>query len=122
MAPTYTGLAIANAPEAVAGLLEGRHELDDSAENYANFDWTIQHQFTLLSQNSVFIMIVNGFKDLFLNLAPYYFSIPSARKHSLKYYNNMSQSAQDGDARRASLLTEEIMRESLDFWAQTKFY
>jgi len=120
MAPTYTGLAVSNAPEAVAALLDGRLALDDSPQKFADFDWTIQHEFTLLSQNSVFIMIVNGFKDLFLNLAPYYFSIPAARQHSFIYYENMAKAAQDGDARRASLLTEEIMQESLKFWAQTK--
>ena len=69
MAPTYTCLAVSNAPDAVIALLDGRQDLGDSSKKFAVFDWKIQHQFTLLSENAVFIMIVNGFQALFLNLA-----------------------------------------------------
>ncbi len=122
MAPTYTGLAVANAPEEVVLLLDGRHKLNNSPAEYAQFDWNIQHQFTLLSENPVFIMILNGFMDMFLNLAPAYFSIPAARQHSHQYYTDMAQAAQDRNVERAEKLTGDIMRESLNFWAQTKFY
>ncbi len=122
MAPTYTGLAVFNAPDEVVSLLENRHQLDDSPEKYSIFDWTIQHQFTMLSKNPVFTMIMNGFKELFLNLAPYYFSIPAARQHSHQYYTDLAKAAQDRNIEGAEKLTTDIMQESLNFWAQTKFY
>jgi len=34
----------------------------------------------------------------------------------------MAQAAQDRNVERAEKLTGDIMRESLNFWAQTKFY
>jgi len=121
MAPMYTALAVSNAAANVARLLEGRHNLDESPEQYTEFDWMLQHQLTILGENPVFIMILNGFKDMYLNLAPFYFAIPDARQASFTYYKHLSEAASNKDAFRASALTEDIMRDSLTFWLQTKF-
>ena len=121
MAPSYSAQAIALEPNEVKKVLEGRQQLDQSPEQYTHFDWNLQHQLTLLSQNPIYVMILNGFKDLFLNLAPFYFAIPDARKHSSEYYNDMAKAATAHDPQRAKMLTENIMRESLVYWQQTKF-
>jgi GntR family negative regulator for fad regulon and positive regulator of fabA len=94
--------------------------LDESPKAFTHFDWALQHELVLLSENPVFIMILNGFENLFLNLAPYYFSIPEARQHSQQYYTDLSEAAVKKDIDRAKNLTENIMRESLSFWQQTK--
>jgi GntR family transcriptional regulator, negative regulator for fad regulon and positive regulator of fabA len=120
MAPMYTASAVSNAPGKVVQILEGRKELNDSPKSFTNFDWTLQHNLVLLSENPVFIMILNGFEDLFLNLAPFYFAIPEARQHSQQYYIDLSEAAKNKDIYRAKILTEDIMRESLSFWQQTK--
>jgi GntR family transcriptional regulator, negative regulator for fad regulon and positive regulator of fabA len=119
MAPMYTALAIENSPHKVVNLLNGRHELADIPEDFSQFDWILQHELTLLSENPVFMMILNGFKDLYLNLAPIYFSIPSARQHSMQYYQDLAKAAEDKNGKRARTLTKEIMRDSLSFWQQT---
>jgi GntR family transcriptional regulator, negative regulator for fad regulon and positive regulator of fabA len=120
MAPMYTASAVSNAADQVVLILKGRHVLDESPIAFTNFDWNLQHELVLLSKNPVFIMILNGFENLFLNLAPYYFSIPEARQHSLQYYADLSEAAEKKDVNRAKTLTEDIMRESLNFWHQTK--
>jgi GntR family transcriptional regulator, negative regulator for fad regulon and positive regulator of fabA len=119
MAPMYTALAIENSPHKVVNLLNGRHELADVPEDFSQFDWILQHELTLLSENPVFMMILNGFKDLYLNLAPIYFSIPSARQHSMHYYQDLANAAEDKNVELARTLTKEIMRDSLSFWQQT---
>jgi len=121
MAPMYTALAITNAPRKIARLLEGRSKLNQSAVKFAHFDWNLHHTLTMLSENPIFIMILNGFEDLYLNLAPFYFALPAARKHSLKYYEGLAEAADKQDVFGAKSLTEEIMRDSLSFWQQTKF-
>ena len=82
MAPMYTAQAVEHAPEALLEILEERKTLDDSPEAFARFDWHLHHQLTILSGNPVFVLILNGFKDLYLNLAPVYFTIADARQHS----------------------------------------
>jgi GntR family negative regulator for fad regulon and positive regulator of fabA len=117
----YTGLAVSNAPKQVAQLLDGRFDLNQSPDHFTQFDWNLQHTLTLLSDNPVFIMILNGFEALYLNLAPFYFAIPAARQRSLDYYENLADAAEKEDVFSARTLTEEIMRDSLNFWQQTKF-
>jgi GntR family negative regulator for fad regulon and positive regulator of fabA len=119
LAPVYTSLAVSNAPHEVIRILQDRENLDESPVNYTQFDWDLQHGLTLLSGNTVFVMILNGFKELFLFLAPRYFQISEARKHSLQYYQSLNDAASDCDVTRAKLLTEEIMRESIQFWKET---
>jgi GntR family transcriptional regulator, negative regulator for fad regulon and positive regulator of fabA len=119
MAPMYTALAVENSPQKVVKLVKGRHELADIPEDFSQFDWNLQHELTLLSENPVFMMILNGFKDLYLNLAPFYFSIPAARQHSMHYYQDLANAAEDKNVELARTLTKEIMRDSLSFWQQT---
>ncbi len=119
MAPMYTALAVSNAPEDLITFLEARHDLDDSPAAFSKFDWSLHHHLTIFSTNPVFIMILNGFKDLYLNLAPHYFEIPDARQHSRFFYEELANAALTHDTFRARSLTESIMRDSLTFWKQT---
>lgn len=121
MAPTYTALAVENAPEEIILLLEKRHTLKDDAQAFAQFDWQIHHVLTLLSENPVFVMILNGFKDLYLHLAPFYFSISSARQYSMHYYQDLSQACSRLDPNQARILTDMVMRESIVFWRQINY-
>jgi len=121
IAPPYTALAVLNAPQNVVQLLGTRHQLDQSSLQYAQFDWSLQHGLTVLSENPVFVLILNGFEDLFLTLAPAYFQIPEARDHSFTYYEALAHAAENKDAAQAKSLTEKIMEESLQFWSQLQF-
>jgi len=121
MAPVFTAMAVTNAPEKVVHFLEGRFTLQDSPHLFSNFDCALQHELTLLSNNPVFIMIMNGFVDMYLNLAPHYFALPAARKHSFQYYEDLSAAAQKRDQGHAMEITEQVMADSLLFWQQTNF-
>ena len=118
MAPMYTELAVRNAPDEVAAILEQRRALDNNPDSYVQFDWKLQHELTILGENPVFIMMLNSFQDLFLNLAPYYFDLPNAREYSMKYYEDFAHAAAEKDAAQAAQLTRDIMRNSLFFWQQ----
>ncbi len=122
MAPMYTALAVTNAPDKVLEQLNNRHTLADLPDRYAHFDWDLQHQMTLLSENAIFTLIFNSFKTLFLNLAPLYFTPPEAREHSLAYYEALAEAAQGHDPEAAAALTQTIMEESLYYWQQTRSF
>lgn len=121
MAPTYTALAVENSPDEVIELLENRHQLEQDPQAFPQYDWQVHHVLTVLSNNPVFIMILNGFKDLYLQLAPFYFSIESARQHSMHFYQDLCQATKNQDPNQARILTDMVMRESIIFWQQIKF-
>jgi GntR family negative regulator for fad regulon and positive regulator of fabA len=121
MAPMYAELAVGNAPGELLAFLERRVALDDSPRAFADFDWSLHHTLTILSGNPIFVLILNGFKNLYLNLAPAYFASLEARKASRQYYDDLVSAAQAQDVARAKSLTETIMRDSLTYWRQTHF-
>lgn len=121
MAPMYTRLAVEAGPSELLAFLERRVALDDSSQVFADFDWSLHHTLTILSGNPIFVLILNGFKDLYLNLAPAYFNIPEARQTSRFYYDELAKAAQTHDTYRAKSLTESIMRDSLTYWRQANF-
>ncbi len=118
LAPTYTTLAVEKSPQAISKLLEIHPKPQDNPEVFAQFDWQVHHSLTLLSDNPVFVMILNGFKDLYLQLAPQYFSIPAAKNHSINFYQDLSDAASQQNPNQARILTDTVMRESLIFWQQ----
>lgn len=118
MAPMYAKLAVENAPTDLLGFLERRVTLDDSPRTFGDFDWSLHHTLTILSGNPIFVLILNGFKDLYLNLAPVYFTIPDARQTSRFFYDELAKAAKTHDTFRAKTLTESIMRDSLTYWRQ----
>jgi len=119
MAPMYALLAVKKAPNEVMDYLNGRDDLRDSPEAFSYFDWELHHRLSLLSGNPVFVMILNSFEDLYLKLAPLYFSIPETRKRSLKYYQDLAAAAENKDLNLVEKLTQEVMQDSINFWKQT---
>jgi GntR family negative regulator for fad regulon and positive regulator of fabA len=121
MAPMYTALAVKNSPDKVISFLKQINDLQDSPEKFSQFDWDLQHKLTLLSRNPVFVMILNSFEDLYLKLAPLYFSIPEARQRSLIYYQDLSKAAEEHEIKLTKTLTEAVMQDSIKFWKRTDF-
>jgi GntR family negative regulator for fad regulon and positive regulator of fabA len=116
MAPAYASAAVAAQPEHVAGVLEDGLRLEDAPEPYAQFDWRLHHELTLASSNPVFTLILNGFRDLYLEIGPGYFRDPRARIHSHNFYEELYASTQAQDHEQAEQIVRRVMRESLELW------
>jgi GntR family negative regulator for fad regulon and positive regulator of fabA len=121
MAPMYVSLAVKFSPDQVLDFLRGRLELEDSPQKYARFDWELHHTMTILSGNPVFVMILNSFKDLYLTLAPHYFSTSSSRQRSFTFYQELAGIAKKRDIDLAKTCTESVMKDSIEFWGQIDF-
>jgi GntR family transcriptional regulator, negative regulator for fad regulon and positive regulator of fabA len=118
MAPAYTRLAIERDWASVAAVLENPPALVDTAQTFAGYDWHVHRQMAILSENPVFTMFINSVRQLYHVVGSVYFSHPEARAHSLQYYRSLLDCARRQDSMGAHLLTEQIMRESLDLWQQ----
>lgn len=116
LAPEYTRLAVQKHPEKLLELLHTHHNLQESPEIFARFDWELHHRLTVLSGNAVYTLILNGFKDLYLPMACLYFSQEEARQHSRRFYLRLEKATQARDERRASQITRQVMKDSLSLW------
>ena len=116
MAPAYTRLAVERQPATVAALLETYSQLDDHVQAWAEFDWRLHHQLSIVSGNPIFTLILNGFASLYVPMACRYFDSPAARSSSKDFYAGLLAAARCGDAAGAENITRQTMQESLAFW------
>ncbi|OGO18215.1 MAG: hypothetical protein A2Z14_15685 [Chloroflexi bacterium RBG_16_48_8] len=116
LAPTYARLAVQQAPLAVKHLLHAVTDIPDSPEAFAQADWSLHSQLTVLSGNPVFTLILNGFKDLFARMANLYFSLPPARTRSKSFYQDLLNSVEQENPQAAEEITRKMMEESLTLW------
>lgn len=118
LAPSYTRMAVERAPKQVIALLDACAQLEDSAEAYAHYDWTLHHQLTLIAGNPIYTMILNGFAGFYERMARVYFSDANARKISRNFYGVLLSAARNGDTLTAEAITRSVMRESVMVWEQ----
>jgi GntR family negative regulator for fad regulon and positive regulator of fabA len=116
LAPAYASLAVQNAPDAVIRALHGHTQLPDNPQAFAAFDWQLHHCLTIASQNPVFTLILNGFKDLYYPMACLYFQPPESRDSSRAFYARLHEAAVDRDAQQVEAITRSVMGESLLLW------
>jgi GntR family negative regulator for fad regulon and positive regulator of fabA len=113
LAPAYAALAVEHHPEQVAALLSDAAGLAPAPEIYASYDWLLHHRLSILSDNPIFTLIVNGFADLYLPMAVRYFQEDAARRRSQDFYQSLLQAAQTRDTLRARQVTDLAMMEAM---------
>ncbi len=116
IAPVYTRLACTRNREQAIALLEGFIDLPDDPVTYAQADQELHHQLTLLSDNAIFTLIYNGFRQLSYQEGLDYFASPQARKHSQAFYRGLLDDFRNNDPDNAAARTAKVMKDSLDYW------
>lgn len=113
LAPSYAYYAAINDPEMIISHLRNWVSLAEDPKKYASFDWNLHYILTLASGNPIYTLIINGFSQIYLELAEKYFRKPVTRKKSMKFYTNLLELFINGDQDKVYLLTKEIMEESI---------
>ncbi|GAB0168407.1 GntR family transcriptional regulator [Lysinibacillus sp. CTST325] len=120
LTPTYIRDAVTfNQPKVVA-LLANLEQLEDSAESYAAFDWDLQKKCAGLAVNPIFLLILNSFDSIYIDMAKRYFSVKEYRELSFNYYHDLLKAALKGDAMEAKKLSTTTMAKSLALWKDRK--
>jgi GntR family negative regulator for fad regulon and positive regulator of fabA len=119
MAPAYTSLAMQNSLNEVIHLLESMQTILDTPEEFAEKDLELHYRLTVLSNNPVFTLILNGFGDLYRNMGIRYFQSIHARDHSRSYYKKLLSAVLSNDKFMAEEVTRRVMEDSIELWRQT---
>jgi GntR family negative regulator for fad regulon and positive regulator of fabA len=129
LAPAYARQAVERRPAEVLVLLDPASDLPGEAQapaaetsriarQFAEFDWQLHHGLTILSENPIYTLILNGFGELYVPMAHKYFESIPARNSSRAFYAGLSTAAQNGDAEQAEAITRRVMNASLALWKQ----
>jgi len=116
LAPTYTQAAIANASQIIDAFLSEPHELPDSPEPFASFDWELHWQLTRHAGNTFFLHFMNSVRGLYECIGIPYFNHQQTRAHSRVFYQQLQECAHKQDAAAAGALAKRVMEESAVLW------
>ncbi len=122
LAPAYTRDAVAREAAIVSHFLDDRNSLADDAPSFADFDWRLHRQLTFSSGNPIYTLILNGFGDIYEQLARVYFLPPDARARSMRFYAALAEAAANGDARLAGEIALQTMTDSIHLWQRVRTY
>ena len=116
----YVRGAIKNNPEQVIELANKAKTISDDPQEFAEFDYFINHELASASNNQIFVLVLNGFKNFWSKIASYYFSHDEARALAKEYYANLEKYAAAGKFDEAIILTRKYGIESGKIWHQVK--
>jgi len=116
----YIRGALKNNPEKAIEALMRHREIEDTGSAFAEFDYTINKELVVASGNSIYLLILNGFRGLYSRLGGLYFSHPKGREISRNYYDSLIELAQAGKFDEAVYLTRDYGVESGKLWLELK--
>ncbi|HLS60455.1 MAG TPA: GntR family transcriptional regulator [Virgibacillus sp.] len=118
ISPMYVKKAVQLNHPKVVGLLLQAETLADTAEAYAIYDWELQKELAKLSGNPLFLLTLNSFNDAYVRMATLYFSLSFYRRSSDQYYENLMESALQGNHAEAEEVTRGMMGKSYSLWKE----
>jgi len=116
LAPAYTRQAVERQAGGVVMMLEDYAGLTDDPRAFATYDWHLHHRLTVLSENPIFTLILNGFSELYPAMAERYFQTTAARTSSRAFYAGLLAAALERDGETAEAITRRVMAASLALW------
>jgi len=116
----YIRGALKNNPEEVIEILCEHKSIQDDGISFADFDYKMHKALVVASGNSIYLLILNGFKGLYSRLGSLYFSHPKGREISRNYYQNLIELAKTGNFDQAVAVTRDYGIESGKLWLELK--
>jgi len=116
----YIRAALKNNPEQAIELLSEYENITDEGAAFADFDYNIHKKLVIASGNSIYLLILNGFKGLYSRLGSLYFSHPKGREISREYYNKLIELAKAGKFDEAVFATRDYGVASGRLWLELK--
>lgn len=114
----YCRFAMKEDPQAMSSVFAGVENIEDTAQAYIDFDWRAQHQCVVLSANPVYILMLNGFKNIYYRVGLFYFELPQARQLAKDYYLKLKQIVLTGDVARLNEAIWKYGRETGQLWKE----
>ncbi len=116
----YFRFAMKENPEKMTALLAEAENVEETAEAFIEYDWRVQHECAVLSGNAVYILMLNGFKNIYYRIGKFYFSEQKNRKLAKEHYLNMMRIVPEQDVAGLSDAIWNYGRESGALWAEMR--
>ena len=116
----YIRGAIKNNAEKTIELLSAFENIEDNGEAFAEFDYQLNKELAIASGNTIYLLILNGFRGLYSRLGSLYFSHHRGREISRDYYKNLIELAKEDKFDESVFAVRKYGIESGTLWLELK--
>lgn len=116
----YIRAAIKSNPSKVIELLEGCLNASNDGDIFAENDYRLHHNLALASSNPIYVLVLNGFKNLYSRLGGLYFSNTKARELTLDFYRSLIELAKQDKFNESVFAVREYGVSSGKVWIELK--
>ena len=119
LAPAYFSAACRQDPARLIALLHTLIPVSQNAFEVGKMDWELHKTAALLSNNPVFLLILNCFDQVYLQMAERYFEQAIARQASEDFYRDILKFIEKNSAQDVFNRTQRMMKDSITYWKQS---
>ncbi len=112
----YYRFAMKEKPLEMSKMFAGVENIAETADAYIEFDWKMQHGCALLSGNPIYILMLNGFRNIYYRIGRFYFNNAETRLLAKANYLNLKEIALTGDVVRLNDAIWSYGRQSGALW------
>jgi len=95
-------------------------DVNSDRQSYIDFDWKAQHECAFLSGNPVFVLMLNGFRNVYYRIGSYYFDKPETRTLAKSYYLKLKDIVLTQDVDQLNDAVWNYGRESGALWSSMR--
>ena len=93
----YIRGAIRYNKDKVVEALKKAQGVEEHGEAFSQFDYELNHEIALASNNPVYVLTLNGFRGLYSKIGTYFFNNSESRELARNYYASLLALAEAGD-------------------------
>jgi GntR family negative regulator for fad regulon and positive regulator of fabA len=116
----YIRGALKNNPDKAIELLSAYTDVEDNGEAFADFDYKLNKELVVASGNSIYLLILNGFRGLYSRIGRLYFAHPKGREISRTYYQKLIELAKENRFDDSVFAVRKYGIESGKLWGDLK--
>lgn len=114
----YLRFAMKENPEKMAEFMSGITDVEETGEAYIEFDWNVQHQCAELCGNPVYVLMLNGFRNIYHRIGRFYFSNTETRTLAREFYQSLRDVVIQQDVNKLNEVLWDYGRKSGELWSQ----
>jgi GntR family transcriptional regulator, negative regulator for fad regulon and positive regulator of fabA len=115
--PKIAGLSVKNASEKIINYLKSADTIKENSKSFVKYDWNLQILMAKHSQNPIYLLIFNDFKEIYSIITLRYFSLEKSRELAKNYYKELLETIPLG-AEAIEQLVKNKMDKSGEIWKE----
>jgi len=103
-------------PEKCREIIERYKTVGHDGKAFAQHDYQMHHDLAFASNNPVYVLMMNGFKNIYARIGGFFFSHDSAREIAINYYEKLLEVLDNEDADHVVAVVRKYGVESGKIW------